>query len=312
MKKIRKKEFTQWLENALPFDVWVGSDRRTVKEARDYIFDEIGETHRLGRKKHHDLEALLVILSNLWIGFFVDRPIRISMDSNFYSRNQVYGKLFFQYGRMKRLIDSLERQGYLERAPGFYDKYGRQTRIWATVKLIRVFVEEYKIRPIGDIYTTEPTDLIQLRNEYKIKNEKTKKWDKVSEDVDFDPTDKTLKMSSNLEQLNTLSKAKKITVCLNETDKINLEDLMEKILTGLIKGRIELVDTDFVCNEPVLKNSSIINDKVNSDKDDSTHHATVTRTSSINDATDMSTPDSSMMDKMDIEVLSLNFRCKKT
>ncbi len=322
MKKVRKKEFTQWLEHALPFDVWVGSDRKTVKEARDYIFKEIGETHRLGRKKHHDREALLMILLNLWIGFFIGKPIRVSMDSNYYSRNQVYGKLCFRYRRMKRLINSLERQGYLERAPGYYDKYGRQTRIWTTVKLIRVFVEEYKIRPIGDINTTEPTELIQLRNEFKIKNDKIKKSVKVSEDVAFDPTDKTLKMSSNLEQLNTLSRAKKITVCLNEDDKVSLEDLMEKILTGLIKGRIELVETDFVYQDSVLGNSSnIIEDKGNS-----TDHRTLTSTSSIDEdretdtdsiedhtdmrtssndlATEGNTADSSLMEELDIEVLS--------
>ena len=87
MKKVNKKEFVHWLEHALPFDVWIGSDRRTVKDARDYIFKEIGEDKKCIRRnvtsKYRDREALLIILINLWIGFFVGRPIRISMDSSF-------------------------------------------------------------------------------------------------------------------------------------------------------------------------------------------------------------------------------------
>jgi len=53
MKKVRKKEFVQWLEHALPFDIWIGSDRRTVKDARDYIFKEIGEDKKYIRRNRH-------------------------------------------------------------------------------------------------------------------------------------------------------------------------------------------------------------------------------------------------------------------
>ena len=63
MKKVNKKEFVHWLEHALPFDVWIGSDRRTVKDARDYIFKEIGEDKKCIRRnvtsKYRDRECLL-------------------------------------------------------------------------------------------------------------------------------------------------------------------------------------------------------------------------------------------------------------
>lgn len=309
MTRIRKKEFTQYLESALPFDVWVGSERRTVKEARDYIFDEIGETYRLAKKKYRDREALLVILLNLWIGFFVGKPIRISMDSNFYSLNNVFGKLFFKYKRMKRLIDSLKRHGYLERKEGFQDKWGRQTRIWATVKLIEVFVEKYKIRPIGDINTTQSPDLVQLRNEYKIKNKKTKRWEKISEDVPFTHTEKTLGLKANLEKFNTLSNEEKITVCLEEDDLINLEDLTGKILTGLIKGKIELVNTELVCKESKLQSKAVTvsDDKVKAISDSSVNDGTQRSNdeamiTSTGDATETGTGDA-MMEELDVEVL---------
>jgi hypothetical protein len=107
------------------------------------------------------------------------------------------------------------------------------------VKLIRIFVDEYKIRPIGDIHYTQTENLIQLRNEYKKKNGKNKTV-KVSEDVEFDPTEATELMQANLQQLNNLARAKKITVRLDESDEINLEELTVNILSDLIKGKIEL------------------------------------------------------------------------
>ena len=248
MKKIRKKEFTQFLENALKFDIWIGSDRETDKEARDYIFDKIGETYRNARKKDKDKdrEALLVILLNLWIGFFVGRPIRISMNSKNYSRNRVYDKEFFKYRRIKRLIDSLERHGYIQKKLGFCDNCARQTRIWATIELIKIFIDEYKFRIVGDIHYTESDHLVQLRNEFKVKNEKTGKSMKVSEDVEIIPSKKTEAMESNIKKINALATEKKITVCLNEDDKVSLEDLIGEILPDLIKGKIRLIDAGFI------------------------------------------------------------------
>lgn len=298
MKKVTKKEFGQWLEQALPFDIWIGSDRRTVKDARDYIFKEIGEGKKYTRSnvksKYRDREALLIIIINLWLGFFVSRPIRISMDRSFYSSNQIYGKLWFKYSRMKRLIDELEAHGYIEKAPGFRDKCGRQTRIWATLKLIRIFVDEYKFRPIGDIQYTQPENLIQLRNEYKKENGKNNIV-KVSEDVEFDPTESTELMEANLKQLNNLARAKKITVRLGSTDEINLEELTVNILSDLIKGKIELVDTELIGNSSI--DSTVMN---------STHSSTGTDTHPyrIIQSASCGTDSGTAMDKLDIEVLS--------
>ena len=305
MKKVNKKEFVHWLEHALPFDVWIGSDRRTVKDARDYIFKEIGEDKKCIRRnvtsKYRDREALLIILINLWIGFFVGRPIRISMDSSFYSSNQIYGKLWFKYSRMRRLLEKLERHGYIEKKRGFKDKYGRQTRIWATVKLIRIFVDEYKFRPIGDIHYTQPDNLIQLRDEYKKKNSQGKTV-KVSEDVEFDPTEATELMQANLQQLNNLSRAKKITVCLDKSDEINLEELTVNILSDLIKGKIELREAALIdwgsCTDI---NTIDENTSSHSYTGTGTHsHRTIRSASYTKDTADTRT----VMDEIDIEVLS--------
>lgn len=293
MKKVNKKEFVQWLEHALPFDIWIGSDRRTVKDARDYIFKEIGENKSYIRSnvksKYRDRECLLVILINLWLGFFVGRPIRISMDANLYSRKQRYGKRWFKYSRMRRLLEKLECHGYIEKKRGFKDKYGRQTRIWATVKLIRIFVDEYKFRPIGDIHYTQTDNLIQLRDEYKKKNSQGKTV-KVSEDVEFDPTEATELMQANLQQLNNLARAKKITVRLDESDEINLEELTVNILSDLIKGKIELQEAELIgCGNGTGSSTGT-----------GTHSHRTISASYTQDTTDTRTA----MDKLDIEVLT--------
>ena len=305
MKKVNKKEFVQWLEHALPFDIWIGSDRRTVKDARDYIFKEIGEdkiyVRRNVKSKYRDREALLIILINLWIGFFVGRPIRISMDANLYSRKQRYGKLWFKYSRMRRLLEKLECHGYIEKKRGFKDKYGRQTRIWATVKLIRIFVDEYKFRPIGDIHYTQTDNLIQLRDEYKKKNSQGKTV-KVSEDVEFDPTEATELMQANLQQLNNLARAKKITVRLEESDEINLEELTVNILSDLIKGKIELREAALIsCDN--YRDINTIDENTSSDSSTRTSaqtHRTIRSASYTQNTTNTGTA----MDHMDIEVLS--------
>ncbi|WP_245568902.1 hypothetical protein [Desulfobacter curvatus] len=196
---------------------------------------------------------------------------------------------------MKRLIDELECHGYIEKAPGFRNiKYGRQTRIWATVKLIRIFVAEYKFRPIGDIHCTQTENLIQLRDEEKKKNSKNKTV-KVSKDVEFDPTEATELMQANLQQLNNLANAKKITVRLNESDEVNLTDLTVNILSDLIKGKIELVDTELIDNS-----SSIDNIEGNG-----THPSTGTGTHSHRGiSASYATDSGTAMDQMDIDVLT--------
>ncbi|WP_245568926.1 hypothetical protein [Desulfobacter curvatus] len=166
------------------------------------------------------------------------------------------------------------------------------------MKLIKIFVDEYKFQPIGDIHCTQTENLIQLRDEEKKKNSKNKTV-KVSKDVEFDPTEATELMQANLEQLNNLANVKKITVCLDESDEINLTDLTVNILSDLIKGKIELQEVELMgCGN---SGNGIDNTVMNS-----THPSTGAGTHShnINQSTSYATDTSTAMDHMDIEVLS--------
>ncbi len=93
--------------------------------------------------------------------------------------------------------------------------------------------------------------------------------------------------------LNNLSRAraKKITVRLDESDEINLEELTVNILSDLIKGKIELQEAELI-------DCSSCSDINTIEEDTSTHqHRTI---HSASYATDTSTA----MDKLDIEVFS--------
>jgi hypothetical protein len=227
----------------------------------------------------------------------MDKPIRISMDSNDYSRSSVYSRLFFQYKRMKRLIDNLEGYGYLQKKVGFNGDIARETRIWATAELVGVFADKYKIKAVGDIHSIrkKDEDLIQLRREYRVYNEKAKRWDKKSEDVPFNPTDATRLMQTNVKKMNATARHNKITVHLGEDDLVNLEELTEKILLDLMKGKITLLKTEFV-EEPVL----LDRDGVNQD------HSINTASSSVTSA-HPGTSDSAMLDMEVLQYQSYSY-----
>ena len=129
--RINKEQFSTWLNTAIPFSVWRWSNKQHVIKARDFISAEIGEQYRNSKDKAKDRAMLLNFLLNLWVGFCVGCPIHISLNSNRYSKNQAYGKVFFTYKRTKRILETLERKGYVQRVNGYFlpeDK--KQTRIW--------------------------------------------------------------------------------------------------------------------------------------------------------------------------------------
>jgi|GEM_PF-1670106 len=262
--KINKEQFTIWLNTAIPFSVWRWSNKQHVIEARDFISAEIGERYRNSKDKAKDRAMLLNFLLNLWVGFCIGCPIHISLNSNRYSKNEAYGKAFFTYKRTKRILEALERKGYLQRAPGhFFPEDKKQTRIWGTEKLIKLFVDDYRFLPIGDQYEQEQTELIQLRAKIKknIINKKTgrKHTIKYSEPVEFEPTEATLVMEKKLEQYNTIAQNSTITMNLQGQNKITTYTLIDTILQGLVSGSIKLIkdELDFKNPKPCQRSNGI-------------------------------------------------------
>lgn len=253
-----KREFTNWLNTAIHFSVWFISDKKHVEVARDFIFDDIGEKYRLSKNKNYDRAMLMSIMLNLWVGFCTGCPVQISLNKNKYSRNAVktaYGKVFFSYGRTKRLLKELEIRGYMQHKIGHcnYDKEDtgiepRETRIWGTEKLLRLFLVDYKFQLFDDIYQDQDTKPIQLNEKIikKVWDKKNKKWKEteIKVPVPFDDTEATLKMKKKLEKYNQLAAEETITVKILENTLIKPKVLTEAILYGLNSGAIKLVKSE--------------------------------------------------------------------
>ena len=258
--KINKEQFSNWLNNAIPFSVWRWSNKKHIIEARDFISAEIGEKYRNSRDKTKDNDMLLNFLINLWVGFCAGCPIQISMNSNRYSHNDVYGKVFFTYKRTRRILKALERKEYLQQATGYFlEEDKRETRIWGTEKLIKLFVYEYGFKPIGDVYEHKQIELIQLRNKVKkkIKDKKTgrKRTVKYSIPVDFDP-ELTLAMAENVKIYNTLAQNNVVTIKLHGRDLITSSALIDGILQGFVSGAITLKDSEILFKKSVAHQCS--------------------------------------------------------
>ena len=101
-----------WLEDAIDFDVHIGSDAAEVKEATEYLFKEVSNKLPI-RNKARSKETLKNVLTNLWVGVKSAMPIKYSRNRNDYRSPKRYGKLFFKYKRLIPIIDTLEGLGYV-------------------------------------------------------------------------------------------------------------------------------------------------------------------------------------------------------
>ncbi len=270
IQKFNKNQFKDWLLTSIPFSIWRCSNKKHIIEARNHIFKEIGEEYRHSRYKSRDQEMLLNFVNNLWVGFCCGCPIQISRNKNKYSKSGVYSKVHFTYERMDRIFWKLVRHGYMQYTIGYFtEEDARETRIWATEKLIRLFVDDFKFNVIGDIYTERTVNQIQLRNEIKKSriNKVTGKKRKVKfhKSVKIDDTDATLMMRKDLETYNNLAEENTVSVKIHGDDLITPKFLTDVFLTGLVSGAITLTDSALDYKNP--KDHQFYNDDIDSSKE---------------------------------------------
>ena len=155
--------------------------------------------------KHRQKEALKTILINLFQAHILDKMVRYSRDSNWYNHDRRYGKLYFKYSRLIPLIDALETLGYIDQKAGFYyneDGQGKQTRMWATDKLISLF-STYHLTNSSFIPEKDNGDeTIFLRNKKK-------------QNIGYPETKQTRKMREYLECYNAFVQKHRISLLLN-------------------------------------------------------------------------------------------------
>src|ERR1035437_3161082 len=97
-------------------------------------------------------QALNNILANLIIAYCNNKFVAVSKNSKDYSfPKRFYGMEHYTYNIMIPLINSLIENEYIQEAPGFYDSEtgkGKRTRIWATLKLLEMFLQAVPIQKL--------------------------------------------------------------------------------------------------------------------------------------------------------------------
>jgi len=258
--KINKRKFNEWLNTAIWFSTWHVSDKKHVKDARDFIFDDIGEKYQLSRTKPEDKRMLLTILINLWVGFCTGSPVMIYRDKNKYTKKKkkAFGRTFYEYDRTVRLMKHLRIRGYLQEKIGYFDREtGRKrvTRIWGTEKLLRLFIEVYGFTIFDSVYQDKNIPLVQLNHKEtkEVWSKKNKKWieSEITVPDEFDDTDLTLGMEYNLRRYNALAKNQTVRIKMLAEDLVKPKVLTETILGGLITGSIRLIDLELDYKDPL-------------------------------------------------------------
>ena len=135
------------LENARPLNIQQWSNHQEVDYAVDTIFDEIMGLGEIQRVHERLKDCLKVVLLDLFACHLSDPKqfIRFSRDTNSYRTDQ-YNLLQIKPERLRNIVDSLEKLGYLTLKIGYQtnskgspSRKARQSRMRATSKLTQHF-----------------------------------------------------------------------------------------------------------------------------------------------------------------------------
>jgi hypothetical protein len=199
-------------------------------------------------------------LINLWQGNLAGMPIRYSRTRSDYGHEKRYGQLFFTFDTLKPVIDALEEHGYVEHALG-RSRYetkedGFQTRMWASPKLIQLFMDYRMITPNSN--HAEPEELIILNKDVPVKpRKKTKKIKMRKEEVGYIDNKQTIQMRNDLERYRDFVKQHHINVAIPGSEVINYEFLFE-LYRNILNKRITLEVVgywDKLIDKPSLNNT---------------------------------------------------------
>ncbi|MCF6239296.1 MAG: hypothetical protein L3J79_10910, partial [Candidatus Marinimicrobia bacterium] len=247
---------SSWLKNARRLDAVLMSTAPDVKKIVDDLFNSIlDQVEQSGAVKKPKAKKSLyrlkqttkVILLNLYVAYLLDVPVRYSRNRNWYGSNKRYGYLFFKYSRVIPCVDALVHLGLVQERRGFNDKakgIGRESRIWATPKLISLFHQVELHRPErvipGDIQ-----ELIELRNDEK-------------EPVSYQDTDSTSKMRDRLKNYNNFITQQEIALLLDTSQHISLNTLDNELYTPCLTGKLNLLrlelDTEQITKYQMRRN----------------------------------------------------------
>lgn len=199
------------LDNSRPFDIWIWSNKPEIRESTSFIYKKFFSYNKIFSPKQTRYH-LRSILTDLFVVRNEDpqKYISISRSANKYKRLKRIRMLYLQYKYTMLILDTLEKNGYIEQHKGFRSEItSRETRIRATQKLIRLF-RKYKSNS-GKIFKRNFPIILRDNN----KNE-----------IDYDLDDLHIKnMISNINKINKM-------ICSHHIDLESQEIWDEIILTN--------------------------------------------------------------------------------
>ena len=124
--------FPNALSNSFPF----------LKEACLKLASEIGFSGSKIKLRHAALEN---IISNLIYANQIGKVLHYSRNDHYYTAFPFYHLPHFTRTFVLSIIDALNKRGYVEQVPGFYNRKTndrKTSRVWATRKLINFLMNE--------------------------------------------------------------------------------------------------------------------------------------------------------------------------
>ncbi len=224
----------KWLNKAIKLYVFNSHDV-SLEALTSKIFSEIEQTSsKIFKSPYKAKQCLKMVLINLWKANSMGVSVRYSRSRNNYVHIARYGKFIFRYDTLIPVVDCLKELGYIEQKAGrswYEDKdKGNQTRMWASPKLIILFMRDLKTTPTF-YKKPEPEELIELNKEVKVKSRKKSKKIKV----DYRDDKQTKQMREDLEKYRAFVKKHYIFVSITGEQLVSYEflfDLYRRILDG--------------------------------------------------------------------------------
>lgn len=250
---IEAEDYNKWLESAKELDIYHCTKLPEFRALTDVVFKEIIEQETINNKDRSK-QTLKMFLLNLWIAALSDNPVRLSLNRNNYKRAERYGKLYFKYKRVKKIVNALYDLNYTCQKAGYYnrqDEVKRQTRIHAAEKLTNLF-NKYLNVGFDVVYRLPPRELLQLK-------------DKDKAPVNYNDNKWTIDKRLRLNRYNNFIQGQDIKIdvsCFNLVKADFVKDFKYNLLKGLVG--IEYLEMDLeesdlnILKEDKYYNSSII------------------------------------------------------
>lgn len=275
------KEVTgEWLKNALPLDAAIIKGSTEITGIVEKLFPDIidviikkssiktvGSIKSPSRIKY----TCKTIVFNLYFAYLMDKPLQYSRSRNSYSRSKRYGKLFFKFSRIMPILDALVALGLINQKMGIHDKKdkrnSRQSRIWASEKLISLFWEATSGQ-YHQVFFEDRKEILELRDIEK-------------KPVNYAETQQTRLLRENLRIYNDFIDKQRVEVISDGTRTITFHNLRTEIFQSILRGNATLTNLKVKSSGSHNDSSTVFKSNLKYHEKDSSKRIQVLNTVSI-------------------------------